>query len=444
MSNPEPEADPVYTVFIRLPFPRGDFVDPPSVEWDASKDKALWKILSKASKNSDIDCEFFFRYSFARYANSSRGCSVCIIYATKQTPADTEDRATKFEVTLSFLLQQAAWLYERQLSQVRAQMRKVGVSKGSLAPSPIPGSTSETGAGEAMKRTGSGGAGPRIPSALSTRRDSPILKNDGSVPNTPARAMAPPFSRTSSGTVQSRILAPASPRPTHATVHQRSLSPKARFRPVSIGIEQPPRSSPQQPHLPSPSDSDSDSSSSAPVQSRLLRRRFPSAKKDKEKESNENEPSSDSDELAFLPASHDPSATLRGDPRHLSRRNPVHSKKPLTRESQTSDSSTSSSAQVIRKPEIVPLHHRNIGQRRPPTGPLSPRRTAELQSERSDGGTPSMGSSFSDLDGGLSQQTDASVTQSALEEALASNMQAGGGMASRMSTISQALRSRYL
>lgn len=38
---------------------------------------------------------------------------------------------------------------------------------------------------------------------------------------------------------------------------------------------------------------------------------------------------------------------------------------------------------------------------------------------------------------------DASVTQSALEEALASKMQAGG-MASRMSTISQALKSRYL
>jgi hypothetical protein len=37
---------------------------------------------------------------------------------------------------------------------------------------------------------------------------------------------------------------------------------------------------------------------------------------------------------------------------------------------------------------------------------------------------------------------DASVTQSALEEALMSNMQHGA--ASRMSTISQALRSRYL
>lgn len=42
-----------------------------------------------------------------------------------------------------------------------------------------------------------------------------------------------------------------------------------------------------------------------------------------------------------------------------------------------------------------------------------------------------------------STSVDASVTQSALEEALLSNMQ-HGGMASRMSTISQALRSRYL
>ena len=49
---------------------------------------------------------------------------------------------------------------------------------------------------------------------------------------------------------------------------------------------------------------------------------------------------------------------------------------------------------------------------------------------------------------------DASVTQSALEEALLSNMQAGGtrdggpgggaSVASRMSSLSQALKSRYL
>ena len=44
-----------YTLLIRLPFPRGDFVDPPQVEWDASKDRKLWKIISKNSKSADID-----------------------------------------------------------------------------------------------------------------------------------------------------------------------------------------------------------------------------------------------------------------------------------------------------------------------------------------------------------------------------------------------------
>ncbi len=62
-------------------------------------------------------------------------------------------------------------------------------------------------------------------------------------------------------------------------------------------------------------------------------------------------------------------------------------------------------------------------------------RQKRMAKEGSDG-TPSMASSFSDLDS-------ASVTQSALEEALANEM-THGGVASRMSTISQALRSKYL
>lgn len=144
-------------------------------------------------------------------------------------------------------------------------------------------------------------------------------------------------------------------------------------------------------------------------------------------------------------------------------------------QSQTSDDSSASSSAptpMNRRPDAVVGQEGNAGRRGPTTpvtgqGPLSPKRTAELAGrspgtkgkgrEGSDG-TPSMGSSFSDLDGmspsfccyfvflrqGLMMDIDASVTQSALEEALASNMQAGGGMASRMSSISQALRSRYL
>lgn len=51
-----------------------------------------------------------------------------------------------------------------------------------------------------------------------------------------------------------------------------------------------------------------------------------------------------------------------------------------------------------------------------------------------------MGSSFSDLD-------DASVTQSALEEALVREMGAGGssiGVTGRMSLVGKALKNRYL
>ncbi|KAI5302111.1 hypothetical protein KEM56_001027 [Ascosphaera pollenicola] len=88
-----------YTVFIRLPFERREFVDPPPVDWNAAKDNALWKVLSRPT-GQDIDWKAL---------------------------------ADHFNVSLPFLLQQAAWLYDRQLSQVRAQVRRVG-TKSSLRP----------------------------------------------------------------------------------------------------------------------------------------------------------------------------------------------------------------------------------------------------------------------------------------------------------------------
>lgn len=153
-----------------------------------------------------------------------------------------------------------------------------------------------------------------------------------------------------------------------------------------MAFDHPSRNSPKQAQLSSPEESSDDDAYQ--FQSRLLHRRFPSTKK------KANGPSSDDDEPAFLPTSHDPSATLRGDPRNISRRTPLNPKMPVPIESQTSDSSTSSTAQIVNK-----RHDAVGGGRRPPTGPLSPRRTTELQSERSDGGTPSMDSSFSELDG---------------------------------------------
>lgn len=137
-------------------------------------------------------------------------------------------------------------------------------------------------------------------------------------------------------------------------------------------------------------------------------------------------------------------AQRRRDPDPLGRRPAV-----------TSESSASSMSSV------GPFNQSpgRTGRRAPVSGPqrtLEPRqnsRRSNTSGREASDGTPSMGSSFSDLDGRfpdpeddellLIDPPDASVTQSALEEALMSNMQ-HGGMASRMSTISQALRSRYL
>lgn len=67
-------------------------------------------------------------------------------------------RAERFDVTLSFLSQQAAWLYEKQLSQVRAQLRKVN-KPSSTSGSPTLGSASGSVpvGGYSMIRGGSGG-----------------------------------------------------------------------------------------------------------------------------------------------------------------------------------------------------------------------------------------------------------------------------------------------
>jgi Atg29 N-terminal domain len=115
-----------YTVIVRLPFPRGDFEDPPQVDWDATKDRKLWKIISRNPKSGDIDWA---------------------------------DRAAEFGVTQTFLLQQAAWLYERHLSHVKAQMTKIRTS--STATTPVPAGSGQVPhppvTSVAMKRLGSGG-----------------------------------------------------------------------------------------------------------------------------------------------------------------------------------------------------------------------------------------------------------------------------------------------
>ena len=120
------KSKPHYTVFIRLPFERNGFQDPPPVEWDAAKDEALWKIIS-GSTGKELNWE---------------------------------EISVKFQVSLPFLLQQAAWLYERRFESMKAQMKKLGVS-GAASPSPQSMHGERVGGaalgGESMVRTGSRG-----------------------------------------------------------------------------------------------------------------------------------------------------------------------------------------------------------------------------------------------------------------------------------------------
>lgn len=214
--------------------------------------------------------------------------------------------------------------------------------------------------------------------------------------------------------IQSRHFLQKSPRPAKATLQRFSISPASNVRPDYLpsvsnptAISKTKNAALSETAESSSSDSFSDSE---PAQSRLIRRppRFPSHKLG---------PSEDGDDEDFAPAflpfstpasssvtKHDQSATLREDPQQISRRNTATKSTETTQQSHTSDSSASSTAPAAK------IEQKRPGQMQRPTGPLSPRRTAELAGrspvgrgkslgrEGSDG-TPSMGSSFSDLDG---------------------------------------------
>ncbi|PHH91676.1 hypothetical protein CDD83_10761 [Cordyceps sp. RAO-2017] len=396
----------MYTIFVRVPIPRGSFVDPPPVHWDSSKDDALWKILSGAA----------------------------------QTDIDWHQVADRFDVPVDFLLQQVAYLTERHASQVRAQVRKAtAAARGSAAPSPVPGAEH-----------------PRATSALSVRRDSPMTRHDsGSTVTSPlAGSGRPATSRnTSANTAVQRDASGSSGRLPVATraidtsgrrrLSSLPISPAARSPETTPGAEQARAASPGPAE--SNSTTSSDDEGSSPAQSRIIRRppRF------QQQEPTQSYPGGDDDDgeesepafrlyqaTADQASAQDLASTLRGDGRVVQERGYKSPTKDVALQSLTSDSSASSAAI---------LHRPSKSRDQKAVGPLSPRRTAELAGRSPGGkgralsregseGTPSMGSSFSDLD-------DASVTQSALEEALASHM--GRGAISSRFSISQAFRSRY-
>ena len=234
---------------------------------------------------------------------------------------------------------------------------------------------------------------------------------------------------------------PRSPVERHSVFAHRNRSREPPHLPVEASQKQTQRSrertaSPSAVASDSSASSSSDSEAPHPInRSRVFARRprystskaplNPLSDADEEDEDTPFLPFSDARKATTPPPPTDPGATLKISPK----RTPSHRQPPgpgtklkSPRLPQTAHSSSSSA-------QSQPLSQNN----RPPHNPLSTLspRQRRLAKEGSDG-TPSMGSSFSDLD-------DASVTQSAMEEALASNI--NRGVASRMSTISQAFRS---
>ncbi|MCJ1315944.1 hypothetical protein MMC15_001264 [Xylographa vitiligo] len=419
-----------YTVFIRVPIPRGNFIDPPAVQWDLSKDKALWKILSSSSKDTEIDWNML---------------------------------ADRFEVTLSFLLQQAAWLYERQLSQVREQLRRVNKpASARSSPAPESASASTNVGGYTMRRGGSGGS--RVPSSLSVRpRDTPNLRSEGD-----GQQSARPGTGNAGNRAEKALPQTTSDLPRRNL--EDSFRQEATSGPRRRNDVQGPRS--PSPTADSSSPASSSSSDSPPlVHSRAFTRRpqFPGGKAKVKSivgllsSADEEDDDADDDDPAFLPFSNtgpieppqspqDPSATLRRLPSNTSRKenrpDPIETviatrtsaatTRPLSQSTTRtqpqmiaktahSSSSSLSSPFPTSNAQSKTLSSPNPGPTSP-TGPmsaLSPR-TRRMAREGSEG-TPSMGSSFSDLD-------DSSITQSALEEQMAREIRDAGslGVVSRM------------
>ena len=423
-----------FTALIRLPFPRGSFVDPPQAQWDAEKDRQLWKVISKSSKTSDLNWV---------------------------------ELATKFQVPPTFLLQQAAWLYERHFEHVRNQMKKVSGSTVTTQAASGGGSTLTHLGGVSMQRAGSGGAGHlRTTSALSSgRRNSPSRGMQEAIEPAPALTRTPSTttitqSRAQAQQLPTRTLSARStqrPNLTRATKDDRSVSPGTG---AHMALQDPPDS----PEIPASSSSSSSSLSDTdhPAHRSQLFKRPPRFEQKRPRELApfaEGDGTQEADEAGSQGNTMLPFATAARRTPGLSRESeqktwlldrqksttaakqssPQYLATTETASSMTSSASASdapSGPQVATKSPISPhFNHRaamaNLG---------SPRAQSLRRKEGSEG-TPSMGSSFSDIDGTYPGPTnarawlncaDAGISQSALEEALLSNMQHG-----RMSTLSR-------
>lgn len=290
-----------------------------------------------------------------------------------------------------------------------------------------------------------------MPAPINTLKGMPGAAGEGSSPGTP-RSAHPTISRTPSTTTvtQSRLLAGSGKQPLPRAFRSSSGSqrrPPAPTRPTSALQDD------DEYALGHDGPSDSASEDEPPSRSQAFRRP-PTGKKPALKtlssdgDAEDDEEDSSGGYLPFAAAApkagkDDPTATLRGSPRKQNPPTPHPPGKGKARDDPPPESSASSASSAQPPPSSSESATSNRQQDRP--GPISPKHRAQLTnlSPRSgkDGseGERSMGSSFSDLD-------DASVTQSALEDALLSGMQHGnvsmGSIASRVGRFGDVLRKR--
>ncbi|KAF2796077.1 hypothetical protein K505DRAFT_323594 [Melanomma pulvis-pyrius CBS 109.77] len=404
-----------FTILIRLPFARGSFADPQQAEWSAAKDRALWKVISKSSKTSDLNWI---------------------------------ELANRFQVPSAFLLQQAAWLYERHLDHVRAQMKKVGTAN---APGTSTyGSAHTTVGGITMRRDGSGGSrNSRTPSAMSVRpRDSPVTRPDSGPPAPPSLSRTPSTNTITQSRafppqaplIRTGLQRPAPPNPTNTKrLDQASTIPSSKgnqsesFRGASSDIAGS-----------SSTSSSEDSGPENPMHRSQLFKRPPRFRQQRSRDLLSYDERLEGDDpensaTARLPFARAPegAATQRkgvgNAPSASKRKQPTLRDSDMAREQEAKfDLSSSMASSASDAPKASSGGPSAPGpQHRAELAKLNDRKTGPRSKNDGSEGTPSMGSSFSDID-------DAGISQSALEEALLSNIQHG-----RMSTLSQ-LRSRYL
>jgi hypothetical protein len=407
-----PSSKTHYTLFIRLPFRRGDFQDPPPISWDAARDRQLWKCISSGT-SKDLNWEAL---------------------------------SEKFDVPLTFLLQQAAWLYERHFEGMKKGMMKLGAGAGSGVASPVPddGVESPRG-GVGMERVGSRGMKIVPLKVLPFTNE----EADSQRPSTQLPKKPPPLQTATDATKS-----PASPHPQHpgvsrtpstTTVTQsRMFSARSSRRPSQTYSKGLPTTKvpdtseayPEEDDLDLGHDGTSESESEDESTNLQPFRRSPLSKRPAMRTLNSDNDAEDEDDDddsggGFLPfaartGDEDGTATLINPPKQqpntTTTGTPSSSKPPpkAQPQSDSASSQTSSTNQSQPQQKLDTLSP----QQRAQLSRLSPRyRNANSNAVSGSDGSPSMGSSFSDLD-------DFSVTQSALEDALLSHVRAGGGTAS--------------